>query len=1307
MVTPATGLRLNKYEITKLAEGQEYKVQVCALNKLGVGEAAVLSGTAKTEDREEPPQIHLDSELRKGIVVKAGASVRIHVPFKGRPLPEIKWSKDEGDLPERAVVEKALMFTQLCIDSSDRNDSGKYTLSLTNSSGTVSEVVSVKVLDTPSAPLNLVVKEVKTDSVTLLEFPVIGRPKPRVTWTKDGQPLKVTSRVNVVNTESSTSISITEACKDDLGKYSITATNSAGTATEEVSVIILDKPGPPKGPVKVVEVSNTGRPEPTVKWEKVEGTLTDRSAIDTTSSYTMLVIDNVNRFDSGKYSLTLENSSGSKSAVVAVRILDTPSAPQKFAVKELKKDSITLAWDTPLTDGGSKITNYIVEKRESVRKVYTTVTSNCTANSFKIEDLPEGGTFYFRVCAVNEYGEGQKAETKEIKISEVPLPPNKVTVVDQTKTSVSLAWEKPAHDGGSKVMCYNVEFKPKSGDKWGTACTVKVPEAKVANLTPNEAYLFRVVAINEKGKSEPKDLGLPVIAKDIDIEPSVNLLFTAYSLATKSFMIVTWNEPVNDGGSPVLGYHLERKERTSILWTKMNRGMLKNTEYKVSGVDEGMMYEYRVYAENIAGIGKCSKACEAVAARDPCDPPGMPVVTAVTRSSVSLSWDKPEYDGGAKVSGYVIERRDLPEGRWTRCNFTNVAETHYDATGLTENSQYDFRVIAKNAAGLFSEPSDNTGPITVKDDVDPADLAGRPAPVVSWTKDGKEIELRARIQIVSTDTSTAIVVKDCIRRDSGQYVLTLQNIAGTVTMPINCVVMDKPGPCAGPLQITGLTAEACTLSWGPPQEAGGAEITHYVVERRETSRLAWTLIKGDITKTFYKVKGLLKGEEYVFRVLAVSKHGSGEPLESEIVKITDPFTIPTAPMSVDVTDITGDTMTLTWCKPAADGGSAVIGYVIERREKTGMRWVRVNRNLVTECTAVATKLRKGCEYDFRVYAENAAGLSPPSEPSATFRATDPLVIPSRPTKPKIINSTKDSISIVWKPPTEDGGAPVLGYSIEYREYVPKPEVEEDEEEYEEEEEEESPEELARWAEAIALTKSLEFTVSGLKTDAQYEFCVKAINKIGPSARSPYSEPAAAMDRTCEPAFDVDIEMRKVLMVKHNAAFTLNVPFSGNPAPTADWAKEGVDLKVRGTIDSTESHTKLTIDKATRNDSGEYTVTITSPLGTATLPMLVKVLDSPGPPMNVKVSAVTRDSATLTWEAPENDGGDAVKAYHVEKREASKKAWVCATSNCHELSYRVEDLQEGAIYYFRVMGENEYGVGVPQEAKSGTKITGAR
>uniref|UniRef100_A0A3B3DHQ0 Titin n=1 Tax=Oryzias melastigma TaxID=30732 RepID=A0A3B3DHQ0_ORYME len=716
----------------------------------------------------------------------------------------------------------------------------------------------------------------------------------------------------------------------------------------------------------------------------------------------MLVIDNVNRFDSGKYSLTLTNISGKKTAVIVVRVLDSPSAPQHFTVKEIKKDSVILTWDTPLNDGGAKITNYIVEKRESVRKAYTTVTNNCTANTLKIEELPEGGIFYFRVSAVNAYGQGQMVETKEVKVSEVPLPPNKLTVVDVTKTSVSLGWEKPAHDGGSKVMCYNVEFKPKSGDKWGTACTIKVLEATVLNLTPNEAYLFRVIAINEKGKSEPRDLGLPVVAKDIEIEPSINLQFNTFSV--KAGEDLTVEVPVRGRPKPVVSWkkdNLPLKQTSSV--TILNTAT--STKVIIKEAKKEHVGKYEITLANRAGT---ATADIGIIVLDKPGPPKGIRVDAVTSDSITLSWSPPEYDGGCSISNYIVEKRDTNSQEW-QIVASNVARTSFKAGRLTHGAEYQFRIYAVNRYGkstYIDSPGITAHPIL--------DLAGHPAPVVHWSKDGKEIELRARIKIVVTDTSTSIVIKDCVRGDSGEYTLTLRNIAGNVNVPINCIILDKPGPSAGPLQVTDLTAEDCTLSWGPPQETGGADITHYIVEKRETSRLAWTLVKGDITKTYLKVKGLLKGSEYIFKVMAVNKHGIGEALESESIKVTDPYTLATAPSSVDVTSITGDSMTVTWCKPATDGGSPIRGYVVERREKTGMRWIRVNRELVVECNMLVTKLRKGCEYDFRVSAENAAGLSPPSEPSATFRALDPLVVPSRPTKPKIVNSTNDSRKISLK-----------------------------------------------------------------------------------------------------------------------------------------------------------------------------------------------------------------------------------------------------------------------------------------------------
>lgn len=66
-------------------------------------------------------------------------------------------------------------------------------------------------------------------------------------------------------------------------------------------------------------------------------------------------------------------------------------------------------------------------------------------------------------------------------------------------------------------------------------------------------------------------------------------------------------------------------------------------------------------------------------------------------------------------------------------------------------------------------------------------------------------------------------------------------------------------------------------------------MTHYVVERRETSRVVWSTVSDMQEKTHVTVVKLVGGNEYVFRVMAVNKFGVGEPLESEPVIAKNSF----------------------------------------------------------------------------------------------------------------------------------------------------------------------------------------------------------------------------------------------------------------------------------------------------------------------------------------------------------------------------------------------------------------------------------
>ena len=79
---------------------------------------------------------------------------------------------------------------------------------------------------------------------------------------------------------------------------------------------------------------------------------------------------------------------------------------------KITKDSVTVAWRKPISNGGSHITAYIVEQSEGEDKWKLLTKSK--EITYALEGLVEGQEYCFRVKAQNESGEG---------------PPNELTVV--------------------------------------------------------------------------------------------------------------------------------------------------------------------------------------------------------------------------------------------------------------------------------------------------------------------------------------------------------------------------------------------------------------------------------------------------------------------------------------------------------------------------------------------------------------------------------------------------------------------------------------------------------------------------------------------------------------------------------------------------------------------------------------------------------------------------------------------------------------------------------------------------------------
>lgn len=80
----------------------------------------------------------------------------------------------------------------------------------------------------------------------------------------------------------------------------------------------------------------SGRPTPVVAWRKKGVELQSRGYIETTDSYTCLMVEKVSRYDSGKYVVEAENPSGKKTATILVKVYGTAFLESTYTANFLK-----------------------------------------------------------------------------------------------------------------------------------------------------------------------------------------------------------------------------------------------------------------------------------------------------------------------------------------------------------------------------------------------------------------------------------------------------------------------------------------------------------------------------------------------------------------------------------------------------------------------------------------------------------------------------------------------------------------------------------------------------------------------------------------------------------------------------------------------------------------------------------------------------------------------------------------------------------------------------------------------------------
>ncbi|MCB0425570.1 MAG: fibronectin type III domain-containing protein, partial [Mangrovimonas sp.] len=152
------------------------------------------------------------------------------------------------------------------------------------------------------------------------------------------------------------------------------------------------------------------------------------------------------------------------------------SAPRNLTAEVTSSTSISLVWQAPQYDGGSTISDYIIQYKLNNDSTWVELNDGTSTNlSATIPGLSPGQNYDFRVSAVNSNGAGPFAvTTKLLSMQTLPGIPEGFSatpynyVDDEVNTTIyalpSLSWQEPQQ--GSPIDYYTLQFRKSGEPAW-------------------------------------------------------------------------------------------------------------------------------------------------------------------------------------------------------------------------------------------------------------------------------------------------------------------------------------------------------------------------------------------------------------------------------------------------------------------------------------------------------------------------------------------------------------------------------------------------------------------------------------------------------------------------------------------------------------------------------------------------------------------------------------------------------------------------------------------------------------------------
>ncbi|XP_071993727.1 leucine-rich repeats and immunoglobulin-like domains protein 2 [Engystomops pustulosus] len=272
------------------------------------------------------------------------------------------WRKD-GEILYDSKVETFARFqkhgaelveytTVLHLFNVNFTDEGKYQCVITNHFGSnYSSKAKLTVNEMPSflkTPMDLTIR---TGAMARLECAAEGHPPPQIAWQKDGGtdfPAARERRMHVMPEDEV--LFIVNVKIEDMGLYSCTAQNAAGSISTNVTLTVLETPSfirpledrtVARGETAVLQCIAGGSPAPRLNWTKDDGPLMVTERHFFAAANQLLIIVDAGPEDAGKYTCSMSNTLGTERGHINLYVLSSPNCDSSQTIIGFEEDGWT------------------------------------------------------------------------------------------------------------------------------------------------------------------------------------------------------------------------------------------------------------------------------------------------------------------------------------------------------------------------------------------------------------------------------------------------------------------------------------------------------------------------------------------------------------------------------------------------------------------------------------------------------------------------------------------------------------------------------------------------------------------------------------------------------------------------------------------------------------------------------------------------------------------------------------------------------------------------------------------------------